>query len=84
MREPHAGRHPLMQRTRTQLGDTVKITTIRALVRLGHARVRATATEGHCGCARLCAVQRDQDLDHYLPPTCAVRHLLERTAAPAR
>jgi hypothetical protein len=67
------------------LGDTVKLTAIKALIRPGHARTRPAATEGHCGCARLCAVQRDndldQDLDHYLPPTCAVRHLLERTAA---
>jgi hypothetical protein len=70
------------------MGDTVKIATIKALVRRGHAQVRPAATEGHCGCARVCSVQRDhdldQDLDHYLPPTCAVRHLLERTAASAR
>jgi hypothetical protein len=62
----------------------VKITAIKALVRLGHARVRPAATEGHCGCVRLCAVQRDEDLDHYLPATCAVRHLLERSATAAR
>jgi hypothetical protein len=83
-----------MHRTRTttsakdicqgHLGDTVKLATIKGLIRLGHARGRPAATEGHCGCARLCAVQRDEDLDHYLPPTCAVRHLLERTAAAAR
>jgi len=59
----------------------VKLTAIKALIRPGHARIRPTATEGHCGCARLCAVQRDEDQDHYLPSTCAVRHLLERTAA---
>jgi hypothetical protein len=70
--------------TYREMGDTVKIATIKALVRRGHARVRPTATEGHCACARVCAVQRDEDLDHYLPPTCAVRHLLERTAASAR
>jgi hypothetical protein len=61
----------------------VKIATIKALVRLGHAGVRPVATERHCGCARLCAVQRDEDLDNYLPQTCAVRHLLERTATTA-
>jgi hypothetical protein len=58
----------------------MKIANIVAFARPGRARVRARASEGHCGCARLCAGQKDLRSGDHLPPTCAVRRLLDADA----
>jgi hypothetical protein len=57
----------------------MKIATIVAFARPG--RARAGAGQDHCGCVRLCAGRKDLRSGDHLPPTCAVRRLLDSADA---